>query len=399
VNFNTGTADERMDKRFWRAYIDYVLAADPTAGRQLAGVETQGWPEGVNPNILVNGEMTGFDSDGNGPLPADPRPYMRYIDNPSRPRMHMWFGPITMIAFLDSRGMFAGTTHEAQCWQLKVGVNSSLDDIRANHPNDLVGMAFFTKFLNNPSRSYREIMVPIGQDWLNLKNSLFFPRSLLSAIESGNNTAEVRPYDNNVNYTGWTNIPNAQANTDPNTGLMLAFNILAPSSFVNADPARRGRIGAAKIVIFETDGIPNAAQNGTFVRRGYESFYNNIGGNHPSFPDNQTGGSNAAYAVVDQIRKPMATTNATNVDSGMSMPNAPARVYSIGFGDIFETSLGPTAANFLLEIQKRGGTSRPTDTAIPDYQIITGPFDTRITNLRTALERILQSGVQVTLIE
>jgi hypothetical protein len=311
----------------------------------------------------------------------------------------MWFGPITMIAFLDSRGMFAGTTHEAQCWQLKVGVNSSLDDIRANHPNDLVGMAFFTKFLNNPSRSYREIMVPIGQDWLNLKNSLFFPRSLLSAIESGNNTAEVRPYDNNVNYTGWTNIPNAQANTDPNTGLMLAFNILAPSSFVNADPARRGRIGAAKIVIFETDGIPNAAQNGTFVRRGYESFYNNIGGNHPSFPDNQTGGSNAAYAVVDQIRKPMATTNATNVDSGMSMPNAPARVYSIGFGDIFETSLGPTAANFLLEIQKRGGTSRPTDTAIPDYQIITGPFDTRITNLRTALERILQSGVQVTLIE
>ena len=40
-----------------------------------------------------------------------------------------------------------------------------------------------------------------------------------------------------------------------------------------------------------------------------------------------------------------------------------------------------------------------SDTGIPSYQIITGTYTTRISNLRTALERILQSGVQVTLIE
>jgi len=103
--------------------------------------------------------------------------------------------------------------------------------------------------------------------------------------------------------------------------------------------------------------------------------------------------------VIDQIRKPAASTNATGADSGLSLPNAPARVYAIGFGDIFSTSAGPSAADFLLNVQKKGGTSAATDASIPSQQIITGPYQTRISNLRSALERICDSGVQVTLIE
>ena len=98
-------------------------------------------------------------------------------------------------------------------------------------------------------------------------------------------------------------------------------------------------------------------------------------------------------------RKPAAPTNGGGLDSGLSLPNAPARVYAIGFGDIFSTGAGPTAEAFLLNVQKRGGTSPASATNMPTAQIITGPYQTRIDNLRTALQTICQSGVQVTLIE
>lgn len=395
VNVNVGSTDQRMDKRFWRAYIDYVL--NGSTGNVMAGVENRGWPEGVTPSIFT-GELLAYDVDGSGNLSPDPRPYMAYTDNPSRPRMHMWFGPLTMMGFINWKKMLSGTSHEAQCWQLKAGVNSALDDIKANHPNDLVGLSFFSY------GDYDTPMVAMGQAWQDLKNALFYPKSLLNVVDT-DLTAELRPYNTSVSYTGDGNIPNAQGNTDPNTGLAHAFNLLSPSQYTNANPARRGRRGASKIVIFETDGVPNSARRATLVRRGYDTYYSPVGGAaHPSYSNNTSGGSNAAYEIINQMVKPMASNNSNNVDSGLSMPSARCRVYSIGFGDIFSTSAGPAAAGFLLEIQKRGGTSNAgpvpaADTAIPADQIITGTFDTRIENLRTALERILQSGVQVTLIE
>jgi hypothetical protein len=189
------------------------------------------------------------------------------------------------------------------------------------------------------------------------------------------------------------NIPNAQGGTDPVTGLALAYNLLSPSQFVNPDPLRRGRRGAAKIVIFETDGVPNGTQPFNLQKKGYDSYYA-FGGSTPN-----TDPKGAAYDVIDQIRKPVAATTAGGADSGLSLPNAPARVYAIGFGDIFSTGAGPAAEAFLLNVQKRGGTSPASATAMPATQVITGPYQARIDNLRSALERICQSGVQVTLIE
>jgi Flp pilus assembly protein TadG len=377
------SADVKADKVFWKAYIDYVLQAGA-----LAGNEPVGWPEGVTPAVYQStGTAAGTCLTGYNPgTGADPRPYMCYTDNPSRPRLHFWFGPLTMLLFLNEYNYWSGSTHQAQCWQLKVGVNSALDDIRNNHPNDLCGMVFFTR------PYYTSIIVPIGQDWPTLKNSLFFPRSLLTSIPT-DPTAEWRPYDSSGLAVTNGNIPNAQNTTDPVTGLALAYNVLSPSPNVNTDPARRGRRGAAKIVIFETDGVPNATQPFNLQKAGYNSYYT-YGGSTPN-----TDPSGAAYDVVTQICKPTSTVTTTGVDSGHSLPNAPARVYAIGFGDIFSTSAGPTAASFLLGIQKRGNTSASTDTAIPAHQIITGTYQTRIDNLRTALERIVQSGVQVTLIE
>jgi len=375
------SADVQADKVFWKAYIDYVLSTG-----SLAGTEPVGWPEGVTPAIDQNA-TTAYHVDGGGALAADPKPYMNYADNPSRPRLHFWFGPLTMMTFLHDYNMWSGTTHQAQSWQLKAGVNSALDDIRNNHPNDCCGLAYFS---NN---DYNSIIVPMGTDWPTLKNALFFPRTLLSSIPT-TPTAEWRPYNaaNGLQSTRG-NIPNAQGSTDPCTGLSLAYNLLSSSPSVNSDPTRRGRRGAMKMVIFETDGIPNSTQPFNLTKKGYDSYYT-FGGNTPD-----TDPYNAAYDVVTQIAKPMAPTNGTGVDSGLSLPNAPARVYAIGFGDIFSTSAGPTAANFLLNVQKKGNTSASTDTSIPSTQIITGSYQTRIANLRSALERICDSGVQVTLIE
>ena len=40
--------------------------------------------------------------------------------------------------------MNPGTCNESQCWQLKAGMNSVLDDVNNNHPNHYVGMTMFT---------------------------------------------------------------------------------------------------------------------------------------------------------------------------------------------------------------------------------------------------------------
>lgn len=381
------------DKVFWKAYIDYVLRDG-----DLASTEPKGWPEGQTPDIDASttaGGAYGLPSSpayksngtsGGTTMTADPIAYSQATDNPSRPRLHFWFGPMTMMLFLNEYNWWSGTTHQAQSWQLKAGVNSALDDIRNNHPNDYCGMAFFT------TPRYTDIIVPIGQDYTTLKNSLFFPKSKLTALLT-DNTAELRPYSSSGLSSSWGDIPNAQSSTDPVTGMALAYNILSPAPSLNSNASRRGRRGAAKVVIFETDGIPNSTQPYNLTKAGYNSYYT-YGGSTPN-----TDPSGAAVDVVKQIVKRTATTSGTGVDSGFSLPNAPARVYAIGFGDIFSTTSGATAKTFLLNIQQAGNTSASTDTSIPSYQIITGTYSDRISNLRTGLERILQGGVQVTLIE
>ena len=403
VNTAVGSADEKTDKQFWKNYIDFVLR-----GTQITIAETNGWPEGSTPGIYQNNPTAPYDLDGAAVVyAADPTPYMHYLDNPSRPRAQFWFGPTSMMGFLavGTSNAWAGTTHETQTWQLKAGMNSTLDDIRNNHPNDSVGMAYFSY------GSYGYVSVALGQEWGMLKAALFYPQTMIDA--PGNvfdPTKEFRAFNAAMSYQGSSNIPNAQGGTDPNTGLAMGYNILTagpaplralpPSPWANQTATRRGRRGASKIVIFETDGVPNSYSTLALVAAGYNSYYN---------VSNATGGSpgngaaaaiNPALAVVDQIVAPMATI--TTGTSGLSTPSSPAKVYAIGFGDLFSTpsaTFQPQARAFLLNVQQHGGTSAAADTGIPPAQIITGPYQGRIDSLRTCLERIFQSGVQVTLIE
>lgn len=400
VDTSTGSAEQKKDKAFWKNYIDYVLGYSFTSSSYLYGTGDS-WS--VSTRSIYTSDFTNWTGPSSSWSSA--KPYMRYNDSPNRPRLHFWFGPLSMASFIADGGSvnrLPGTCNEAQCWQLKAGMNSVLDDVRNNHPNDYVGLAMFAY------SAHQDIRVPMGQDFKALQNALFYPKSLLSTINGGDVATEIRGYTTSgttMSSLAGYEIPNANGSTDPNTGLMLAFNLLSPSANLPAQYGTiKGRRGASKIVIFETDGVPNAYSSYTLNLKGYNTYYSGI----------STGGSpgngvepsmSKAVTVTTQICKQMSTVATNGMDSGLSLPNAPARVYPIAFGDLFDTTLAPsatfrpTALQFLADVAAAGGTGTAGATTIPSYQIISGSYQTRIDTLKNCMERIFQSGLAVTLIE
>ena len=401
VNTGTGTAQQVLDKVWWKRYIDYVLTSG--SGSSTAALYGTGDSWSTSPRNVFIGNLNPW----TGPASAWPgvTPYMDYKDSPNRPRLHMWFGPLSVLDFIanvTSGNWNPGACHEAQSWQLKAGMNSALDNIRNNHPNDSAGLV---DFAYSGASIYKNPRVAMGQDFTPLKNALFYPKSLLSVINAGDVTAEERPYDSSWNPVAGDEIPNANGSTDPNTGLAVAFNLLSPSANLPAAYGSvKGRRGATKLVIFETDGVPNSYSSLTFTKKGYDSYYSSVvnGGS----PGNGVEPSMSnAVAVVQQMVKTMSANNNTGVDSGLSLSNAPFKLYPIGFGDIFDpvaapgATFRPTALQFLANLAAAGNTGVAGASTIPAGQIITGPYATRILTMRTCLEQIFQSGVSVTLIE
>ena len=335
--------------------------------------------------ITAKSSLTGPD----GTAGTLDEPYMHYNDNPVRPRPHFWFGPLTMLCFLSAnnsssyaRNWMPGTSHEAQCWQLKAGVNSALADIQKNHPNDLVGLVYFSSI-----DSYNTARVPLGRDYPRMKNALFFPFDRLDSLSDTN--SEVRPYDSNLSSTSSGNIPNADGGTCPEMGFLVAYNQLSSRSGFN------GRRGATKVVILETDGVPNTQATNSFTNGGaYNSYYNTI--NVGSYIANGDAG-----VINDAVAAAQTIANLdTATPTGYGTTRNPVRIHSIAFGALFESSssMKAPALDFLLRVQKAGNTSPASATSIESYKIITGDYTTRIETLRQAFERIMQSGVQCSLI-
>jgi Putative Flp pilus-assembly TadE/G-like len=374
-----------LEQCYWRDYINAVLGiGDDAGGETFYGKEPSGWG-----TVKITAKSSLYSS-GTGTN----SPYMHYNDNPIRPRAHFWFGPLTMVMFLttDNTGrdnMWPGTCHEAHCWQLKAGMNSALTDIQLNHPNDWASLIYFST-----EPAYATARVSLSRNYSQMQNALFFPFSLLSVL--GDATQQIYPYQYNssgnyISYTGAGIVPNARGGTCPEMGFQVAYNQFSTASGFS------GRRGAAKVVIFETDGVPNAYCGGTFQNNGaYSSYYGGSISSTTSVGNNSTSATTPALQVVTNIA---ALTTASS--PGFSTPRSPARVHAIAFGDLFETTgPEPTAAlNFVLNVQQNGNTSSSTDTSIESYKIITGDYNTRIANLQQALQRIMQSGIQVSLIQ
>lgn len=378
-----------LDQKFWRAYIDYVIGA----GNQTEILYGQNTTAYGTTRITAKSSLT-----------AVPAPYMHYNDNPIHPRLNFWFGPVSFLAFLSDyriyRNWLPGTAHESATWQLKAGIQSALVDIQKNHPNDQASLIYFSTLDN-----YNVARVPMGKDFTRMQNALFYPYSLLDSLSDPN--AEIRPYGSNFNptylstissgsgiYGGqWDDrtsgdVPNADGGTDPEMAFMAAYNQFSSATGFN------GRKGANKMIIFETDGQPNSSSIGTFQSGGaYFSKFTGISNNGTSGAD-----------ATDALNTLQYVCNLTSANpSGYSTIKNPVSVHSIAFGQLFETnstSTGTAAAmDFLVKCQIKGNTSPAGSTTLNSEKIIIGNYNERIEKIRSAFERILQSGIQITLVD
>lgn len=419
-----------LDQRYWKGYIDFVIGSGEH--NRLQTLYGSGTDNTWSSSTFGTGKITPALS-----LTGSPKPYMAYDDCPVHPRAHMWFGPLTMLGYLSINSSntdynwFAGTTYEAHCWQLKAGIQSALDDIKKNHPNDLATMNFWSSH-----NGYNTSRVSMGKSYDQMKNCLFYPYSLVGSL--GTVTSEKVPYAttgastsnpsgiNQLNYQA--DIPNSDGGTNPSMGLMLSYNEF------NWNGGHTGRKGASKIVILETDGVCNQKINGTFSAiSGGGGTYQWTGisnggsasapanGNPqamdptvslawliaqdsagskpwPTFPS-YTNGSGVAAATT-----PTKWSGLTLNGPGFSTTRSPARIHALAFGYLFEpttTSMVKTRAlEFLRNIQLAAGTQPDGTTGtIESYKMIIGTYDQRVDKIRQAMERIMQGGIQVALIE
>lgn len=378
-----------LDQKFWRAFIDYVIGA----GNQTEILYGQNSTAYGTTKITAKASLT-----------ASPAPYMHYNDNPIHPRLNFWFGPVSFLSFLSDyriyRNWLPGTAHESATWQLKAGIQSALVDIQKNHPNDQAALIYFSTLDN-----YNVARVPMGKDFTRMSNALFYPYSLLDSLSDPN--AEIRPYGSsfNTSYLGtisnsggidagqWDDktsgdVPNAGDGTDPEMSFMAAYNQFSSATGFN------GRKGANKMIIFETDGQPTSSALGTFQSGGaYMSKFTSIA-------DNGSSGADA----TDALNTLQYVCNLTTANpSGYSTVKNPVSVHSIAFGQLFETnstSTGTAAAmDFLVKCQIKGMTSPAGSTTLNSEKIIIGTYTERIEKIRSAFERVLQSGIQITLID
>ncbi|MBI1832152.1 MAG: hypothetical protein HYR84_11960 [Planctomycetes bacterium] len=343
--------------------------------------------------------------------------YMDYADNPYRPRHQYWFGPQSWADWLGNYSVYnlrwPGNVHEAQAWAAKLGISAAIDDIKNNHPNDFVGMCFFSSpnYSTSGGGQFNLPVVPLGRNYQNLKDSLWFPPSTVAGA-----VATITPYDSD-----FANVPRAHGGTSPGMGFMLAFNLMSsstsnlrsyatPTSTYRGYNGGLGRKGASRLVIFETDGAPNTRANRTLVSSGADSYYpvrtkdpTSVSNAQNEFP---SGGGYTDTEVYNVVKQMVALNTAS--PPGYSTSRKPALVYSLGYGTMFDpnNTSNPTAqadaldflqtAQYYGNVNTAGGTSGAN---FPDWQRIYGDTTTRQTRLRTAFTSIMQAGVQVSLIE
>jgi hypothetical protein len=430
MNWQTGliSSSASNDQRFWKCYIDLVIGCgEHNRGQTLYGYDsTNTWGS----STFGNGKITPASF-----LTGTPKPYMMYDDCPVHPRCHMWFGPLTMLAFLSINSQnldynwFAGTTYEAQCWQLKAGIQSALDDIKKNHPNDMASLNFWSHY-----DGYNTPRVAMGKDYDRMKNCLFYPFSLVNSL--GTPSSEVSPHGpatisfgnpSGLNFgAALSDIPNANGGTNPSMGLMLAYNQF------NWVGGYTGRKGAAKMVILETDGVANQLINGTFGSISGGSYQWTGISNGGSAPSPMNGHPNAmnptitlAWLIaqdsagskpwptlpsytsgpgVAPASSPTQWSGLSQNGPGFSTSRSPARIHTLAFGYLFEPTtnsmLKTRALEFLRNIQMITGLPQDSTTGtIESYKMIIGTYDQRIDAIRQAMQRIMQSGIQIALIE
>lgn len=369
-----------MDQLFWKEYIDYVLGNSIYNNfghfeENFIGTDSTmyGWM-GVTGRGIANWGKIKITSKAS----SDYAGYMHYNDNPQHPRLHFWFGPLSMLTFLTDyflgRNWLPGTAHETPTWQLKIAVKAVLDDIEANHPNDLFTLIPFSSL-----DAYAEPKVPLSRNFELMRNSLFYPKQVLDPVTGAlkplsSPLSEFRPYTINKNSRikdlSDGNIPNAQGFTSVQMGLQVAYNQLSPRGGYN------GRFGAKKIVIVESDGVPTRSSLATFDG----THFQNIRSDNNN--QNRENNKSDAIKVINQF-----TSSADH-----SSDKNPISIHSIGFGE--------GKSDFLTDLQ-RNGKNKLSENNFESNKIISREDDTRdkVKKFKRIVNDIMNSTVLLSLVE
>ena len=139
--------------------------------------------------------------------PASSTQYMGYSDNPARPRLRFWFGPLMMVDYMNNYNMDSnvsnyfcmqpGDSYEAPLYTGKQAFLAAVDTMQDNHPNDwatVVQYSWPRTSATDNTRRFNCVSCPLGTNYAYAKSALLFPFSTINADGTCNNT-EVTPYD------------------------------------------------------------------------------------------------------------------------------------------------------------------------------------------------------------
>jgi len=400
-----------QNERFWKEYIDYVLGVGQVNSSTYVAITDGSYG------------LTGYGRDYQwgtiritSQSSVHPQAYMHYGDNPKRPKLHFWFGPLSMVDFIgnttianstsyQSCAWWPGTCHEAPMYACKLGVRAALTDIQNNHPNDFVSLIMFSDPRSSASDTtgrFNRPRVGLGRDYTSMLESLWYPPSTI-----GNSSARIRPYaaDN-------LEVPRSMGATCYSMGLMLAYNQFSMNtslrtynaSGASGDAGGNGRRGAQKLVIFETDGAPNTLASANLTNSGaYQNYYairyNSANPGASEYPtgvnqlgDNDSTVTSQVYSLCSQL-----AASDTSSPAGYSMSTKRLQIHCIGFGPMFDPSDSgfSTRVSTLNQMQTLGNV---TD-GMPAYKLVYGTEAQVVSKLQEAFTKILQSGIQVSLIQ
>jgi hypothetical protein len=293
-----------------------------------------------------------------------------------------------------------GTCHESPMYACKLGIRAALNDIETNHPNNLVTLMTFSspRSSANGDGRFNRVRVGLGRNYTRMQESLWYPPSTL-----GSSSATVRPYDSDN-----ADVPRAFGGTCYAMGLMQAYNQFSGNtSLMTFNPAEpsgdaggNGRRGAQKVIIFETDGVPNTSATATLSNLGSHNSYYRIRYNssNPSSSDFPTVSSPGYSSVVSQINSLCTQICASETASptGYSTPSKKALIHCIGFGPVFAPG-SPDRAAALAVLTQMQTIGNVTD-GMPSYKVVYGSETAMVDKLQQAFTQILQNGVQVALL-
>jgi hypothetical protein len=190
---------------------------------------------------------------------------------------------------------------------------------------------------------------------------------------------------------------NQFATTSPSDGTLRSYVASSPITFPSGMAGGLGRKGAQKVIIFETDGLPNTTATASLVSAGTYKYYKvRYNMNNPSSSEYpsctiSTDNNAAVLLQVNSLVQQLAS------DFGTS--RNPFRLYAMGFGPVFQGANATSAQSTLQNMQYYAGTQSSASTALPANQIITGTDAQMSSSMISTFTSILENGVQIALIK